>query len=686
MDQLGSIVRTLIAPDGAAGPPFVFDPQDAANTARALNSAFLIVLVGRRHPDFREARRYLERTSMSPRWDGVAEFYRLGLKRIPREIRSACLGDPQFADRLAKLSEWVSKRGKIDSFKNAAERFWNVFFPEATGILGNPEECLKALRAKRRVRITGLNSAPIGDPAAELLFTANVLMTIPPAGKSTAGLRLPSDIKKRLIRISREQQLYWYDHPVPFGLEPQKNEILHGLVGLKAAFEFERKCGNMSRGSRPVCVLSISVTHNGLHGLAKRYLAGELARAGLPKKMTVYGFTEADTRRITAEILVPGAEHYLDRKDAAGLLEVFGVDGEYGRHYSFLKAMAEFWRVFINPRIRATFKIDLDQVFPQKELVAETGASAFEHLKTPLWGARGLDSWGRPVELGMIAGALVNAGDIGKSLYTPDIPVPGLPLTYDELFFFSPLPQALSTKAEMMLRSTRRGPDGRRACSQRIHVTGGTTGILVESLRRHRPFTPSFVGRAEDQAYLLSVLMKPGPQLAYLHKDGLIMRHDKEAFAPEELESSSVGKLIGDYVRIITFSAYARALTRNVTGLKEVIDPFTGCFVSKIPTTVAYLRFGFKAASLFAAGKNARGTRFIREGSKRILKALDFASGRRSSLKRTYERERSGWDIYYDTLSAVEAAIQDRDSFALRLQKKAETIVTECAIKRGGRA
>jgi hypothetical protein len=685
MDELGSIVRALIAPEGGAGPPLVLDPHNAANTARALNSAFLIILAGRSHPDFPTARRFLERASMSRQWGGVAEFYRRGLRRIPREIRGACLRDARFAGRLAKLAVWASKRSRLESLKNAAERFWEVFFPEADGILRNPEECLKALRAKREVRITGFNSAPIRDPAAELLFAANVLMTIPPAGKPTAGLRLPRDIKKRLIKISQEPQLYWYDHPVPFGLDPQRNEIVHGLGGLEAAFEFERKRGNISRGSRPVCVLSISVTHRGLHGLAKGYLARELARVGLPKRMTVYGFTESDTRRITAEILVPGAEHYLGTNGADGLLSVFGVDGEYGRHYTFLKAMAAFWRVFIDPKIRGTFKIDLDQVFPQKELVAETGASAFEHLKTPLWGARGLDSWGRPVELGMIAGALVNARDIRKSLFTPDMPVPGAPLSRDELFFFSSLPQALSTQAEMMLRHAPRGPDGREACSQRIHVTGGTTGILIESLRRHRPFTPSFVGRAEDQAYLLSVLVSPGLQLAYLHEDGLIMRHDKEAFAPEDFESSSVDKLIGDHVRIIIFSAYARALTRNISKLKEVIDPFTGCFVSKIPTAVVYLRFAFRAASLFAAGQNARGTRFIGEGSARILKALEFAGGRRSSLERIYERERSGWNIFYDTLSAVEAAVQDGDGFALRLQKKAATIVTGCAIKSGGR-
>jgi hypothetical protein len=60
----------------------------------------------------------------------------------------------------------------------------------------------------------------------------------------------------------------------------------------------------------------------------------------------------------------------------------------------------------MDPEIIATFKIDLDQVFPQEELVEQSKASAFEHFKTALWGACGVDSEGHPIELGMIAGAL----------------------------------------------------------------------------------------------------------------------------------------------------------------------------------------------------------------------------------------------------------------------------------------
>lgn len=679
IEKLGSIIYALMGQGGGENPAFSFDPTKN-DTAHALNSAFLITLVGASHPAFERAEGFLESMAESAEWGEAAKFYGEGLRLIHREIESMSGNDPRFTDRLDALSEWVSHRQNLADLNDTAEKFWSVFFPEANGILRNREDCLKALRSKRKVAISKLNATPLTDPARQMLFTSNVLLTIPPETKPLAELQLSDEAKERLLKTRQESQLFWYDHPIPVGVEREKNEILYGLKGLEAAFEFEAERGHISQGSRPICVLSVSVTHKGLQDLARRYLQEELARSGGLKMMDLYAFTEADTRRIVAEILVPAAAHYLQKKGAGELLEVFAVDGEYGRHYSFLKAVASFWNVFIDPNIRATFKIDLDQVFPQRELVDETGSSAFEHFQTALWGARGKDTQGRPVELGMIAGALVNEKDICRSLFTCDVPFPDHEPYYDEFFFFSPLPQALSTEAEMTARYGRDDLDGQRICLQRIHVPGGTNGILVDSLRRHRPFTPSFVGRAEDQAYILSVLMNPGPKLAYVHKDGLIMRHDKEAFAREAMASAFMGKLIGDYIRIIYFSAYAKALTDNIKELKETIDPFTGCFVSFIPTTVVYLRFSFKAASFFALGKNAQGIQFVKEGAKRIAKAMDFAQGEKNMLKRIYKKERSGWDLFYDTISAVEAAIRKEDGFALDLQKKAETIIKNCAI------
>jgi len=204
---------------------------------------------------------------------------------------------------------------------------------------------------------------------------------------------------------------------------------------------------------------------------------------------------------------------------------------------------------------------------------------------TSLWGAHGTDFRGKSIELGMIAGALVNESDIDKSLFTADVRFPQRSLSPEEHIFFSALPQAISTAAEMMTRYDSSPYDGVNTCIQRVHVTGGTNGIRIDSLRRYRPFTPSFIGRAEDQAYLLSAINSTGESLAYVHEDGLIMRHDKEAFAQEAIESAEIGRTVGDYVRMLYFSGYAGALPVKESELKELFDPFTGCFISKLRCT-----------------------------------------------------------------------------------------------------
>jgi hypothetical protein len=452
------------------------------------------------------------------------------------------------------------------------------------------------------------------------------------------------------------------------------------LKGLETAFEFERDSGNMGRDVRPICIMSVSVTHKGLHGIAKRYLEETLSQTGGIHNMDLYVFTEEDTQRIIDGVLCPAIQHYGASEDAPEMLEVFGVDGEYGRHYNFLKSIAAFWAIFIKPEIKATFKIDLDQIFPQKELKRETGFTAFEHFITPLWGSQGIDYRDRPLDLGLLAGALVNEKDIRHSLFTPDIHFPDRPLTSQEYIFFSQLPQALSTETEMMTRYTGSYLDGKQKVIQRVHVTGGTNGILINSLRHHRPFTPSFIGRAEDQAYILSVLLNEGKRLAYVHKDGLIMRHDKEIFAQEAMESSYVGKLLGDYIRILYFSAYTKVLCDSISKVKVEVDPFTGCFISRIPKTVVYLRFGLQTGSFFMQGDIDRGIEFIKTGTRRIGEAISFVDEKRGILKQRYERERKGWNLFYDMLSAVERGLKEGEIFAMDLQKRACNIIKQCLI------
>ncbi|MDZ7699374.1 MAG: hypothetical protein U5R49_21385 [Deltaproteobacteria bacterium] len=403
--------------------------------------------------------------------------------------------------------------------------------------------------------------------------------------------------------------------------------------------------------------------------------------------MDVFVFSEVDTRRMIEEILIPGAEQLLGIPEPNPFEKIFGVDGEYGRHYSFLKAFSAFWQVLIDPEIKASFKIDMDQVFDQDALIKETGLSALEHFTTPLWGAEGVDTSGRAVDLGLMAGALVNEKDIKQGLFTPDVTLPHEMPQGESLIFYSRIPQAISTQAEMMTRYDSPPLDGVTGCIHRIHVTGGTCAALIRSLRHYRPFTPSFIGRAEDQAFLLSSLFSdPGPSLRYLHRPGLIMRHDKESFAAEAVKGAKPGKYVGDLVRTLLFSAYGRVLPWPLKTIKDVIDPFTGCFVSPIPLTVVSLRLAFHLSGLWQEGGES--------GLKEAAQIQQLAVNRLAPLMREMDenpdflrarvgQEKSAWNLFYDLMDRLERAIAEKDSFALALKKRAETLIRDCAVHVG---
>lgn len=643
--------------------------------ARALNAAFLVALAGPGHPDRERAIAMLQVMDQSPRWSAISDCYLEGIRRVLLEIDSLEY-DATLQMAMIELFDWLKNAENTRSVPDTLEKTWTVFHPEAAGIRGNESAMRDGLRKRRTINVTEPNPLPIHEPIQELLFTSNVLLTLPDGCHAD----IDSPLRKTVDAVAAEPQLFWYDHPIPIGVPPENNEIVYGLHALDDAVSFEKRRGACPQDALLTVVLSASATHKGLEEIARPYVASELRKHGGCRNLSVFLFSEADTRMVIDEVLAPAVWRYLGKENADGILSVFGTHGEYGRHYSFLKAVSALWSVLIDSQIRGTFKFDLDQVFPQDHLVRETGLSAFDHFRTPLWGARGEDDRGQPVELGMIAGTLVNADDIGGSLFTPDVDYPNTAIGLDEHIFFSRLPQALSTRAEMGTRYLSTDLDGKQSCLQRIHVTGGTNGILVDHLRRHRPFTPSFIGRAEDQAYLMSVLATTGPRLAYLHKDGLVMRHDKEAFTREAIEAAKMGQWVGDYVRLIYFSWYARSLDAPLGQIKRIMDPFTGSFISKTPLTTAYLRFVLKAEHLFEVGLHEDALNFIRIGAERIPRAILCSQGRHSLLHHRLREERAGWNIFYDALSALETALDRGDPYARDLKRRANTLVSRCRI------
>lgn len=687
-----NIINHLVGASDGTSPSGVsaaklFHPGQSGERAIAtnINAAFLILCCGPGHPMHEQARRYLEIMSQDRGHGATARFYFGGVDRVSRELSVAVRSAPALKRALYEAEAWCRQNHRLSP--DGIDRLWNVFFPEGVGCINDPKKRIRDLRAARKIEITTPNPDPIKRPSRQVLFMSNLLITLP-ADPDQIDTRLCSaGICEQVRQAARTTQKYWYDHPIQIGTRPENNEAIYGLRGLNAAMRVEKERGGARADDKLVCILSVSVTHEGLQEVATRYLREVYSEIEPLPHLKVFIISEADTRRMVEEVLIPGAEQMLGISGESPFEDIFGVDGEYGRHYSFLKAFSAIWQVLIDPGVKASFKIDMDQVFDQTALIKETGRSALEHFITPLWGAEGVDTSGRAVDLGLMAGALVNEKDIENGLFTPDVTVPdGMP-GGESLIFYSRLPQAISTHAEMMTRYDTPRLDGVKSCIHRIHVTGGTCAALIRSIRAYRPFTPSFIGRAEDQAFLLSTLFSDrGPSLRYLHKPGLIMRHDKESFAAEAVKGAKPGKYVGDLVRTILFSAYGRVLPWSVQEIKAVIDPFTGCFVSHIPLTVVSLRLAFHLCELWQYGDSA--------DSEEALQIQRLAAGRLAPLmkemgegarflKNRVMQEKAEWDLFYDLLNRMEAAIAEKDAFSLRLKHRAEALIKDCAVQVG---
>ena len=574
-----------------------------------LNSFGIDLPIVRSTPAGRTALTFLSEVAGTPDDASSLSHELLALARTVREELAELDMD--------ELAQWLGGLDAAPMTSDTAEHYWDVFAPDSAGVLGSWDKRVARLRDQRLV-VVDKEGQTHSD--GHILFTSNVLLTSPDA---------------------TDEHRWHFDHPMVVGADSASNEIVHGLRGLNAALGFEKERGTLDTSTVVDCVLSVSGTHESLIPLAREEVRRSIAAAGQLENLAVFVFTEADTRRLVTEVLAPavGCD--------PSLLTVFGVNGNYGRHYSFGKAIAALWSTVVDQDIDRTFKFDLDQVFPQEQLVRETDRSAIELLTIgPLWGASGVDSDGVRVEFGMCAGALVNQSDIHQGLFTADTERPTTPPALPDLMFRKSVLQALSTEAEMMDR----GDDRPGTVRQRIHVTGGMTGITVDALARHRPFTPSFIARAEDQAYLLSVHDGPQPKLRTAHIPGLFMRHDKESVARGAITASEIDTIVGDYERTILFTGYTRALRLVDTSW---LAPFTASYISETPMAVTMIRLMLEVIDRVHDGDD-HAAKLLDQGVQRVSAAYELALAPGNTLSTQIEEERLGWNRYYAAVEALE--------------------------------
>lgn len=514
----------------------------------------------------------------------------------------------------------------INNFLNNHENLsktnlWDLFCPEASEASKDSNRLKEKLLEKRKLNNIKENKNLLTNPSKEILFSSNVLITTP---SDFSSPNIPEEIKYEVQEFKNINQSFWYDHPIPLDASIDENEIVYGLENLDKAMAFEVQRYNIDKLGKITLILSVSVTHQGLEKIALKYLKSIIKKNVKLKYIDLFLFDEDTCNKITS-IVFPD-------KDQTN--NIMGVNGNYGRHFTFLKYILFLWNKFVDSNMRYSFKIDLDQIFDQEVLLKTTGFSVFEIFKNQkYWGGTATDQEGKNVDLGLLAGALVNKKDISQGLFTPDVKRPVNKNLFSKLsskkIFCPEWPQYVSTETELMYKSDD---------IQRIHVTGGTTGITLDSLKKWAPFTPSFINRAEDQAFGISTIQE-NEYLSHCHGKDLIMRHDKHAFATKSIEMSKFGKEIGNLERILLFSNYANEHELGFEKLKYRLWPFTSCFLSKYPELLTGL--------IFLIDGCFNGVDYINSGSKRLMNTHIFC---KTKLNTQLQNEKIFWKEFVERL------------------------------------
>lgn len=668
-----------------------------------INAAMLISLCGQEHHLFRRAWDYLRIPDLAcgKQKEIYLKFYEIVQDEMEKRLESD--------DALVNVLRDAIQLGDADQLKAARLEVFNPLAAKTVWQF-DVQDIVKKIQKQNRLRLIANNENFITNPIREVIFTTNALVAPPKSESFIPEEGLPGWAEKGLKSAIGSPADWYFDHAMELTTTRDAlyvSEFIFCLRRLEETFKMEIEIEEAAwkdyireEDTVPLYV-SISPTHGGINlgSVAKEVLKYQYATAVkfgiLPELRIVepYLYCQADVKRLVEDVLVPAAKHYFPEvpdKVAEGYFSFLGVEGHYAMHYNFLKAFGSLAK-FMNPSIKAVLKIDTDQSFPADRFYEETGSCWLESFTLPTLGALARDQNERDIYLGCFAGSLTNLNELidKDDLFFPDISMPEVPESIPEGeagVFYQRLVQALITQGEAFppevhwraLRILNEYP------YMRTFVTGGTVGFLIEALERYAPFVDTSIHRAEDQAFLLSVLFDQydGKLLRYLYFPGLHMIHEKESFASEAIKTAEPYKKIYDLERIWKFSYLAQALCKikgwNFGEVRKTLNFFTASFIQPFPGLLALIRFALSVAE--KGGRNREDIIYQKEGLKRLGKIAFSQEGYRRDTTTRVVKEIKAWRFYYDLMIRLRKSAEKRDPFALRLREKAIQINNNCKL------
>ncbi|MCK4389945.1 MAG: hypothetical protein KAV83_06890 [Desulfobacterales bacterium] len=667
-----------------------------------MNAAMLISLCGKEHPLFERAWDYLgvPDAVYGDQKETYLKFYEIIQEEIIKRLESD--------DALVKLLQDVIRAGDPAQLKAARLEMFNPLAAEALFEF-DAEHIVKDIQRRNRLRLMANNEDFIADPIKEVIFTTNLLVT-PPGSESLIPEGLPGWAEKNLESAIQLPVDWYFDHPMELANTEKAlhaSEFIFCLRRLEETFraeiEIEKAAwkDHIKEGDKVPFYISISPTHGGigLGRVAREVLRCQYASAVeggiLPELKIVepYLYSQADVKDFIKDVLMPAGKCYFPQipdKKIEEYLSFFGVEGYYAMHYNFLKAFGSLAK-FMNPGVKAVIKIDTDQSFPSERFYRETGSCWLETFTLPTLGGLARDQNERDIYLGCFAGSLTNLNELidKDDLFLPDISMPSVPESIPEGeagVFYQRLLQSLITRGEAFppevqwraLKILNEYP------YMRTFVTGGTTGFLIEALERYAPFVDARVHRAEDQAFLLSVLFDQydGNFLRYLYFPGLHMIHEKQAFISESIKRAEPYKKIYDLERIWNFSYLARVLCEikgwNFEDVRKTLNFFSASFIQHFPGLLALTRFVLSVAG--KEGRNREDIIYQKEGLRRLSKIAFSQEQYYRDTKTRVGKQIKAWRFYYDLMIRLRESAKKKDPFALALRKKASEINNNCKL------
>ena len=288
------------------------------------------------------------------------------------------------------------------------------------GTSGNEERHVRELRAARTVTVTRLAPDPMTNPAREVLFTSNVLLTTPPAGRGHGALALPRPLRDAIATGRRRassatgtttrSRWVWSRRPTSCSTgcaastRPSDAEPDAGRVDLPAV----RSASRTTAWARSPARTWRRSSH--APAACATWTSSSSPRA-IPAGWSTRSSSRPSRSAWASAAALAGRSTGCARSSAwTGSMAVTTASSRPSPGSGTSPSTLPCARPSRSTWTRCS---------PRRILVEETGRTAFGHLATPLWGATARDADGRDIELGMLAGALVNERDIGRGLFTP---------------------------------------------------------------------------------------------------------------------------------------------------------------------------------------------------------------------------------------------------------------------------